>query len=147
MRLSALDAGKIAEYRKARLSAGRAPDTIRLELALLGPLFDVSSKEWQVGLTLNPVRRVKQPAGRVRDHLLSWSEIKRLLKAAKADSQPMIMYDIRVAMQTAKRYGAIVGLRVQDIDFSRRILYVYAKAAGPRKKQAVPLSVRACRTL
>lgn len=145
--LASLDAGKIAEYREARLSAGLAPDTVRLELTLLGSLFDVAIKEWRVGLAINPAKQVKKPAGRVRDRLLSWSEIKRLLKSANADSQPMIMHAIRLAMQTAMRHGEIVGLRVQDIDFARRVLYVYAKAAGPRQRQAVPLSARACRTL
>jgi len=144
--LASLDAKRISEYREERL-ADHAPDTVRLELIMLGSLFNVAIKEWQVGLVSNPAKLVKKPTGIVRDRLLTWSEIKRLLKSAKQDSQPLVLHAIRLAMFTAMRHSEITHLRVQDIDFNKRLAFVVGKTIGSRQKQAVPLSARACRTL
>lgn len=144
--LAAISTQKVSEYREARLAEGRAPDTVRLELTLLSNLFNVAKDEWQLGLKTNPVSAVKKPPSTERDRLLMWSEIKRLLKAAKADSQPMILHAIRIAMFTAMRHSELQNLRVQDVDFQKRLAFVHAKGRG-RIKQAVPLSQRACKAL
>jgi hypothetical protein len=77
----------VARYRDARLAgedrrndAGepvpRAANTVRLELALMGHLFTVATKEWGLGLTYNPVANVRRPApgtgrNRLRDEYSS----------------------------------------------------------------------------
>lgn len=67
--LVALTPDVIAEYRDKRLAAGKAPDTVRLELALLSHLFTTAIRERRLGLLYNPVMNVRKPsvsAGRNR---------------------------------------------------------------------------------
>lgn len=57
----------------------RANDTVRLELALLGHLFTIAIKEWQLGLPSNPVLNIRRPApGPGRERRLTQDEERRL---------------------------------------------------------------------
>lgn len=73
--LAALTPELIAKYRDDRLAGldrkdakgkpapkPRSPNTVRLDLALLGHLFNVAIKEWGIGLTYNPVQSIRRPA-------------------------------------------------------------------------------------
>jgi hypothetical protein len=49
----------VAEYRDQRFADGCKPDTVRLDLAMLGHLFTIAIKEWRLGLPANPVANVR----------------------------------------------------------------------------------------
>ena len=114
--LVAISADVVARYRDDRLAEGKSRDTVRLQMALLGHLFEVAMKEWRIGLVANPVRAVKAPKpGAGRDRRLSPDEEQRLLVAADKLSNPMLGYMIRFALQTAMRASEIRGLRRGDV--------------------------------
>lgn len=82
---------------------------MRLELALLGHLFNVAMREWGLGLTYNPLQSVRRPSpGAGRDRRLQGDETSRLLAAADAFSNPMVGWIVRLALETA-------GMRASEI--------------------------------
>ncbi|GHC42476.1 hypothetical protein GCM10010096_11600 [Alcaligenes pakistanensis] len=69
--LAGLGADIVAQYRDMRLAGDedevgkrvpRSNNTVRLELALLGHLFTIASKEWGIGLPFNLVSNIRRPA-------------------------------------------------------------------------------------
>ena len=67
---------EIADYIEQRKAEGRAANTIRLDLALIGRTFEIARKEWEWPIS-NPVRDVrkpKAPRGREKasDHTPVW---------------------------------------------------------------------------
>lgn len=81
--LAAVTPDLIANYRDQRLAAGKSNNTVRLELALLGPLYSVAIREWQIGLLYNPVANIRKPKpGEGRNRRLTADEETRLLAAA-----------------------------------------------------------------
>ncbi len=71
-----------AKYRDARREAGRAENTIRLELALVSHLFEIARKEWGMETLLNPLKNIRKPSGsRERDRRLHLGEYERIKRA------------------------------------------------------------------
>ena len=143
----------IAQYRDQRLSGfdrkgddgepiPRAPNTVRLELALLGHLFTVAVKEWGLGLSYNPVLNVRRPApGAGRNRRLNPVEEARLLEAVDKHSNPMLRWIVRIALETGMRSSEITSLRRDQVDRERRIVRLLeTKNTSPR---TVPLSENA----
>ena len=80
--LAALTADIVAEFRDGRLTSGKANNTVRLELALLGQLYSTAIKEWHIALPINPVAQIKKPSqGKGRNTRLSTKDQLRLLIA------------------------------------------------------------------
>lgn len=121
--LAAVGADLVASFRDKRLiDEGMAPNTVRLELALLSHLFETAVKEWRIGLVVNPVRAIRWPSpGAGRDRRLLSSEQKKLLKACDAYSNPMMGWMVRLALYTGMRAGEMQRLRLKDIDLKRRV--------------------------
>lgn len=112
--MSTIRSKDIADFRREREKEGAAPNTIRLELALLSKLFNFARSDWGMESLTNPVQlaaKPKIPAGRERR--LEQGEEKRLLDACAPDFEPIV----RFALATAMRRGEIVGLRWQNVDF------------------------------
>ncbi|CAJ3815835.1 phage integrase family protein [Burkholderia pseudomallei] len=73
--LAAVTPDLVGRYRDDRLAQGKANNTVRLELALLGHLFNVAIKEWHIGLIFNPVSNIRKPRpGEGRNRRLSGRE-------------------------------------------------------------------------
>lgn len=151
--LAAISAELVAQYRDKRLSGEdrkdalgkpvpRAPNTVRLELALLGHLFTVAVKEWGLGLTYNPVLNVRRPApGPGRTRRLDPGEEVRLFAAVDAHSNPMLRWIVRIAVETGMRSSEIVTLRRSQVDMVKRVVrLIETKNTMPR---TVPLTVEA----
>ncbi|VVE43810.1 Tyrosine recombinase XerC [Pandoraea horticolens] len=151
--LAAISAELVAQYRDKRLSGEdrkdasgkpvpRAPNTVRLELALLGHLFTVAVKEWGLGLTYNPVLNIRRPApGPGRTRRLDKGEEVRLLAAVDGHSNPMLRWIVRIAVETGMRSSEIVTLRHSQVDLVKRVVrLVETKNTMPR---TVPLTVEA----
>ncbi len=140
--LAQLSPERIAEYRDEHLAEGKSPNTVRLEMALLGHLYTTAIREWGLGLMYNPVANVRRPSpGQGRDRRLSWSELRRMLKACDAHSNPMLDWVVRIALYTAMRQGEILSLTHDQVDLQRRILRLSDTTNGSAR--TVPLSRRA----
>ncbi|MBL1319688.1 MAG: site-specific integrase [Methylophaga sp.] len=150
--LAALTPEIIAKYRDERLAGldrkdfngksspkPRSANTVRLDLALLGHLFNVAIKEWGIGLAINPVQSIRRPApGAGRERRLSLEEERRLFVAVDSHSNPMLGWIVRIALQTGMRSSEITTLRIGQVDLERRVVrLVDTKNTQPR---TVPLT-------
>lgn len=148
--LAALTPEVVAQYRDMRLAGEdrkdgqgkprpRAPNSVRLDLALLGHMFTVAIKEWGLGLPYNPILNIRRPApGPGRNRRLTADEEKRLLAAVDAHSNPMLRWIVRIALETGMRSSEITTLRRDQVDLERRVVrLVETKNTLPR---TVPLS-------
>ncbi len=140
--LAALTPDLVAEYRDLRLEAGKKPNTVRIELALLSHLYTVAIQEWRVGLTYNPVANIRKPSpGEGRDRRLSAEEETKLLDAVNKHSNPMMGWIVRAALATGMRSNEIVSLRRSQVDLQRRVVRLTnTKNGGAR---TVPLTLDA----
>lgn len=143
----------VALYRDQRLAGAdrkdansepipRSPNTVRLELALLGHLFTIAVKEWGIGLTYNPVLNIRRPApGAGRNRRLTTDEEAGLLEAVDKHSNPMLRWIVRIALETGMRSSEITTLRRNQVDLERRVARLLeTKNTLPR---TVPLSASA----
>lgn len=62
--LAYLRGADFAKYRDDRLAAGRAPNTVRLELALVSHLFEIARKEWGMEGLMNPFKNIRNGSSR-----------------------------------------------------------------------------------
>lgn len=153
--LAAISPDLIATYRDARLAGEdrlnkkgepdpgpRSPNTVRLEIALLGHLFTVAMKEWGLGLPTNPVSSIRRPApGAGRDRRLSADEEKNLMEAVDKHSNPMMGWIVHIAIETGMRSSEITSLRKSQVLLDRRIVrLVETKNTNSR---TVPLNLAA----
>lgn len=147
--LAAMTADVVAEFRDQRLAGDvnpktgvrkpRAPNTVRLDLALLSHLFTIAIKEWRIGLTYNPVQNIrKPPPGPGRNRRLTAEEEAKLFARIDAHSNPMLRWIARIALETGMRSSEITSLRRSQVDITRRIVrLVETKNTSPR---TVPLT-------
>ncbi|WP_299126797.1 site-specific integrase [uncultured Alcanivorax sp.] len=150
--LAALSPEIIAKYRDERLAGldrkdakgnpdpkPRSPNTVRLDLALLGHMFNTAIREWGIGLPANPVQNIRRPAPPPgRERRLSQAEEERLLTEVDSHSNPMLGWIVRLALETGMRSAEITTLRRNQIDLKRRVVRLLeTKNTAPR---TVPLS-------
>jgi integrase len=140
--LAAITPDVVAKYRDARLGAGKANNTARLELALLSHLYNTATREWRIGLMFNPVTSIRKPSpGAGRTRRLQEDEEQRLLAAADGYSNPMMGWIVRLALYTGMRAGEILSLRRGQVDLNRRIVRLEDTKNG--SSRTVPLSKKA----
>lgn len=142
--LGVIGGKEIANYRDRRAAAGKSPNTIRLELALLSHLYTVARTEWGMTTLVNPVEYVKKPklpAGRTRR--LEPKEEGKLLRAAK-DYGGNLESIIRFALETGMRRSELVELLWEHVKLAKRILTIAeTKDAKETRGRDVPLSSEA----
>lgn len=133
----------IAESRDELLSettvrgALRSSSTVNRYLAALSKAISVAVTEWG-WLDDSPMRKVSKPSEAPgRNRFLSLPEKDRLLEACKASANPYLYPLVSLALLTAMRYGELVGLRWDDIDFERNSLTLHETKNGDRR--VVPL--------
>lgn len=140
--LAALTADIVAEFRDTRLRSGKANNTVRLELALLGHLYSTAIKEWNISLPTNPVAQIKKPSpGKGRDTRLSTKDQLRLLIALKKHSNPMLAWIFEIAIETGMRRNEILTLRTNQVNTERRIVSLTDTKNGDAR--TVPLTKKA----
>lgn len=150
--LAEVETVDIADYRDGRLAAvsartGRviAPNTVRLELALLSDLFSIAIIEWGICRD-NPVLRVRKPKlPPGRDRRITLGEERRLLRAAAQHKNGELYSMIVLAIETAMRLSELLGLRWENVDLRTRIAHLPITKNG--SKRDVPLSLRAIEIL
>jgi integrase len=140
--LAALSATIVANYRDKRLSAGKSNNTVRLELALIGHLYNIAIKEWKVGLPFNPVMNIRKPSpGPGRNNRISREEHAKLLIALRKHSNPMLAWLYQIGLETTMRAGEILNLKIQDVNLERRIVSLKDTKNG--SSRTIPLSKEA----
>lgn len=140
--LAAINIDLIAKFRDARLAQGKKPDTVRLDLALLGHMFSTAIREWRLGLIQNPVANVRKPkVSKGRDRRLSVSEERQLRRAVAEYANPMLQWIFEIALETGMRSSEITGLTMAQVDVRRRIV----RLAHTKNESArtVPMTVHA----
>lgn len=136
----------MAAYRDHRLAAGKANNTVRIELALLSNLFTVAMQEWGLGLTHNPVATIRKPSpGKGRDRRLTGDEEQRLLDAVEAHSNPMLAWVVTLAIENGMRQSEIVNLRLPHVDLQSRV--VRLSDTKNNSSRTVPLTAAATAAL
>src|SRR5690606_29919454 len=96
---------------------------VRLDLALLGHMFNTAIKEWGIGLTYNPMQSIRRPAlPPGRERRLTADEEERLLVAVDSHSNPMLGWIVRIALETGMRSSEITSLCRSQVDLKRRVV-------------------------
>lgn len=144
MLLRDLSPSSIAEVRDKLLSETttkktiRCPGTVNRYLALFSRALSVASKEWE-WMDDNPmqkVRKLKESKG--RDRCLSASEKEALLKACRESKNTFLYHIVNLALLTGMRYGEIVKLRWEDINFELR--YATMQQTKNGDKRVIPIT-------
>ena len=134
--ISAIKSADIARWREERLKLGRAPNTLRLELAVLSNLFTVAANEWSFEGLCNPTTKVKLPklpSGRVKR--LEDSEIQLILSCSDSTLlKPIVM----LAIETGMRRGEIASIEWRHIDFIKSTIFLPMTKNGDSRD--VPMS-------
>lgn len=140
--LSEIRGQQIAEYRDARIAAGKSPSTIRNELTIISQVYATAAKEWGMYELRNPVENVKRPKQtRARERRLKKSEQERLFKElGKPHSDAII-----ILLETAMRRSELCRLKWKDISLHKRTAIVRDTKNG--EDRTIPLSPLAVQTI
>lgn len=145
--LSTLRGTDFAAYRDERRAAGRAENTIRLELALANHLFEIARKEWGMEGLRNPLDNIRKPSGsRERDRRLRPGEFDVLLAELRRSENPWAAAAFELAIETSLRQGMLFRLRWDWLDDTGRVFEIPTTFRGSGNKVVppfVPLSARA----
>lgn len=141
--INEIKSSDIAKWRDERVLLGRAPNTIRLELAILSNLFTVAANEWGYEWLDNPTTKVKLPklpSGRVRR--LANEELEKIV----SHSESVLLRDIiTLAVETGMRRGEIALIKGKHINLEKRTLLIPLTKNGEARE--IPLSTVALRLI
>jgi integrase len=149
--LANLKGTDFAKYRDKRRAAGRAENTIRLELQVIRHLFEIARKEWGMEGLLNPLDNIRKPSGsKARDRRLRPGEFDKLKSLLSASRNQWVAPAFELAIETSLRQGALFSLRWEWIDLRARVIRFPVDARGADNKgvpAVLPLSMRATNVL
>ncbi|CAM8824572.1 tyrosine-type recombinase/integrase [Burkholderia pseudomallei] len=145
--LANLRGADFAKYRDERRVAGRAENTIRLELQVISHLFEIARKEWGMEALANPLKNIRKPSGsEARDRRLRTGEFEKLHALLSASGNPWAALAFELAIETSLRQGALFSVRWEWLDLGNRLLRFPPGARGAENKgvpAVLPLSRRA----
>lgn len=111
----------------------RNPSTVNRYIAAFSRALTIAMKEWG-WLDDTPMRKLtKPPEGKGRNRLLSIEEKDRLLKACQLDPNPHLFPIVSLAILTGMRFGEIVNLRWEDIDYGAKTITLEKTKNGERR--------------
>lgn len=149
--LASVRATDLAKYRDERRMAGKAENTIRIELAYLSQLFEICRKEWGMECLANPIRNIRMPSGsQERDRRLKPGEYELLTAELAKSGNPWILPGFDLAIETSLRQGMLFKLRWNWVDLRSRVILVPPEHRGAGNKAvpaAIPLSTKAVEVL
>lgn len=141
--LASLRGADFAKYRDERRSAGRAENTIRLELQIIRHLFEIARKEWGMEGLMNPLDNIRKPSGsRARDRRLHPGEFERLKALLMASRNPWAAPAFELAIQfgdgvlygawqvVPSRNGGWLTILSEEINFFPQAIYIVAATFG-----------------
>jgi integrase len=142
--LANLRGADFAKYRDERRSAGRAENTIRLELQIISHLFEIARKEWGMEGLINPLNNIRKPTGsKARDRRLRDGEFETLRGLLSASGNPCAAPAFELAVETSLRQSALFSVRWEWLDLGGRMLRFPPEARGADNKgmpAVLPLS-------
>ncbi|KMZ11845.1 Shufflon-specific DNA recombinase [Candidatus Burkholderia humilis] len=131
-----------AKYRDERRAAGRAENTIRLELQLIRHLFEIARKEWGMEGLPNPLDNIRKPSGsKARERRLRPGEFEKLKALLSVNRNPWVAPAFELAIETSLRQGTLFGLQWEWVDLNNRVARIPAEARGADNKGVPPLSL------
>lgn len=144
--LANLRGADFAAYRDARRDAGRAENTIRLELALISHVFEVARREWGMEALTNPLNNIRKPSGsKARDRRLLPGEFDLLHTVLKNSGNPWAAPAMVLAVETALRQAMLFQLRWSWVNFETSMINIPAEHRGSGNKgvpAVLPMSSR-----
>jgi len=145
--MSTLRGADFAAYRDARRAAGRAENTIRLELQLVSHVFEIARKEWGWEGLLNPLANIRKPGGsRERDRRLRPGEFEALLAELRRSENAWAAPAFELAIETSLRQGMLFKLERAWLDAPGRVFHIPPQHRGSGNKVVppfLPLTTRA----
>lgn len=145
--LAGLRGADFAKYRDERRSAGRAENTIRLELQIVSHLFEIARKEWGMEGLRNPLDNIRKPTGsQARDRRLRSGEFEKLHRLLSASGNRWVAPAFELAIETSLRQSALFSVRWEWLDTDSRLIKFPPDARGADNKgvpAVLPLSSRA----
>lgn len=149
--LASLRGADFAKYRDERRLAGKAENTIRLELQIVSHLYEIARKEWGMEGLSNPLDNIRKPTGsQARDRRLRPGEFDKLRKLLSSSGNPWAAPAFELAIETSLRQGALFSIRWEWLDAENRLIKFPPDARGADNKgvpAALPLSKRAINVL
>jgi len=135
----------IIEYKEIRLKEVSS-GTVKKDLVLLGHIFETAIKEWGYPLSYNLVRLVTKPKeNKSRDRRLEKGEEELLLASCRHCTNSYFEPMVIVAIETAMRKGEILGIERDNLNLTKRTIYLPVTKNG--EGRGVPLSTTAIAAL
>lgn len=145
--LANLRGADFARFRDERRAAGKAENTIRLDLALVSHLFEVARKEWGMEGLANPLKNIRKPSGsKERDRRLRADEYERIAEELAFSGNPWIRPMFDMAIETSLRQGMLCKLQWAWVDLPARVIRIpieYRMTGNKVVPPALPLSTKA----
>lgn len=132
--LATLRSSDFAKYRDDRLK-NVSSTTVRLELAIISHLFEVSRKEWGMEGIVNPVKSIRlHKPSEARDRRITKEELESLRQETASPYREIFQF----AIETGMSRGEISAMRLKHVNLKRRTLSIPETKTG--KSRIVPLS-------
>lgn len=145
--LASLRGTDFAKYRDERRAAGRAENTIRLELQIISHLYGIARKEWGMEGLPNPLDHIRKPTGsKAPDRRLRPGEFEKLYGLLLRSSNRWAAPAFELAIETSLRQGMLFSIRWEWLDVESRMLKFPPNARRADNKGVpaeLPLSRRA----
>jgi integrase len=136
--LDELTPSMVCEYRDNRLREV-SPSSVRRELAVLQHCLEVARKEWNVGLSKNPVAEInKPPENLAKQRRITSDELERLQESLAKSRHRNLANVVRFAIHTGMRRSEILSIRWADVDPEARTVHLADTKNG--RPRTVPLS-------
>lgn len=149
--LANLRGADFADYRDMRRAAGRAENTIRLELALISHVFEIARKEWRMEGLANPLKDIRKPGGsNARDRRLLPGEFELLRRLLGQSGNKFAAAAMVLAVETALRQAMLFELRWEWVNITNgvvRIPRAYQVVGNKGVPKVLHLSRRARRVM
>lgn len=111
----------------------RNTSTVNRYIAAFSRALTIAMKEWG-WIDDTPMRKLsKPPEGKGRNRLLSLEEKNRLLEACQRSPNPHLYPIVMLALLTGMRFGEIVNLRWEDIDYTGKTITLEETKNGERR--------------
>ena len=111
----------------------RNPSTVNRYIAAFSRALTIAMKEWG-WIDDTPMRKLSKPSeGKGRNRLLSVEEKDRLLQVCKLSPNPHLYPIVSIALLTGMRFGEIVKLTWNDVDFTNKKITLEETKNGERR--------------
>ena len=126
-----------AKYRDERLATVKV-NTVKRAFNMLKPMIDIAKDEWNCEITGNPARELKiRIVDDSRKRRLTTDEMNRLLKEVDSIKNKQVVSVIYFALETSMRRSEILSLKVEDIDFSKKVAKLHQTKNGNSRDVAL----------